>query len=177
MRRRHSRTAAAAAIAVVTLLTGCGNSPAEESVAEPLPRLTFHPCDGFGTDARAAAGIDDGEPVKFDNREEPFQRWSCSFSSDDPYSGVVVSSNAISLSKTANDDRLTLVEDTKIAGHRTLLNDFPRGLACVASVDFDTAVLEIMVGYKQVVIETADQACQLALRVTQDLSPWFPEHL
>ncbi len=137
----------------------------------------FHPCDGFDPDARAAAGIDDGEPVKFEDREIPYQDWACSFDSDDPYFGVVVSSAAKLLSKTENDARLTLVEDTPVGGHRTLLHDFPGGLQCLASVDFDTAVLEIMVMYKQVGVETADEACPLALKVAQDVGPYFPEHL
>ncbi|WP_072689158.1 hypothetical protein [Rhodococcus marinonascens] len=45
-----------------------------------------------------------------------------------------------------------------IAGHRTLLNDFPRGLQCLASIDFDSSILEVVVGYKQVGVETAGQA-------------------
>ncbi|WP_084721723.1 DUF3558 domain-containing protein [Rhodococcus marinonascens] len=177
LRYRRSRAFAVAAIAAVSLLAGCGNSPAEEPVAQPVPRLTFHPCDGFGPDAQAVAGIDGKIPKRYEDREEPYQDWACSFRSDDPYFGVLVSSAAKLLSKTENDARLTLIDDTQIAGHRTLLHDFPGGLQCVASVDFDTAVLEIMVGYKQVGVDTADQACPLALKVAQDLGPHFPEHL
>ncbi|MEV0945338.1 DUF3558 domain-containing protein [Rhodococcus sp. NPDC049939] len=164
-------------IAVVSLLAGCGGASVGEPAAEPVSQLTFHPCDGFGPDALAASGIDDTEPVKFEDREIPFQRWACSYFSYDPYFSVVVSSNGRLLSETENDTRLTLMEDTQIAGHRTLLHDFPGGLACVASVDFDTAVLEIMVGHKQVVVGTTEQACPLALKVARDLGPYFPERL
>ncbi|MEV0946556.1 DUF3558 domain-containing protein [Rhodococcus sp. NPDC049939] len=176
-RQERSRTGAVAAVAAVSLLAGCGNPPDGEPVAESIPRLTFHPCDGIGPDARVAAGIDGKVPVRFEDREEPYQDWACSFRLDDPYSSVVVSSAGKLLSKSENDKRLTLVEDTQIGEHRTLVHDFPGGLQCVASVDFDNAVLEIMVMYKRVGVETADQACPLALKVAQDLSPWFPEHL
>ncbi|WP_072686897.1 hypothetical protein [Rhodococcus marinonascens] len=127
----------ATAVALSLSLAACGSSGTGEPIAEPVPRLTFHPCDGFGPDARAAAGIDGSEPVRYEDREEPYQSWACSHYSYHPYSSVLVSSNAIPVSKTQNDSRLTLMQDTKIA----------------------------------------DQACPLALKVAQDLGPYFPQHL
>ncbi|NLG54444.1 MAG: DUF3558 domain-containing protein [Rhodococcus sp.] len=171
------RRAASCVVAVAALsLTACTSS--EQAAAPPeLPPLTFHPCDGFGPDARAAAGIDGADIQRYEDREEPFQARPCSYRSDDPYSSVLISSNRIRLSKAENDERYTLVQDTTVAGHRTLITDFPGGLQCKASVDFDPNVLEVMVGYKQGDIETPEQACSLALQVVEDLAPYFPDHL
>ena len=167
-----------AAVVVLTFpLVACGPSEEGTATAAPPPRLTFHPCDGFGPDVRVAAGINGTEPERYEDREEPYQSWACSFQFDTRAASLMVSSNGILLSRTENDSRLTRLADTEIAGHRTLLNDFPGGLQCVASVQFDTGVLEVMVGYKQIELETAEEACPLALKVAQDLAPYFPAHL
>ncbi|NLG54439.1 MAG: DUF3558 family protein [Rhodococcus sp.] len=171
------RRAASCVVAVAALsLTACTSG--EQAAPPPeLPPLTFHPCDGFGPDARAAAGIDGADIERYEDREEPYQAWACSYYSDDPYSSVLISSNRVPWSKAENDERLTLVEETTVAGHRTRVHDFPGGLQCVASVDFDPNVLEVMVGYKQGDIETPEPACSLALQVVRDLAPYFPDHL
>lgn len=175
MRSLHRLAIGAVAAALTVSLASCA---ADEQTEPPeLPPLTFHPCDGFGPDARAAAGIDGADIERYENREEPYQARVCSYRSDDPYSSVLISSNRIPWSKAENDERLTLVQDTTVAGHRTLVHDFPGGLQCVASVDFDPNVLEVMVGYKQGDIETPEQACPLALQVVEDLAPYFPDHL
>ncbi|MFZ2173822.1 MAG: DUF3558 domain-containing protein [Rhodococcus sp. (in: high G+C Gram-positive bacteria)] len=175
--RRCGLVAATTFIVLVVSVAGCGNSSDGEPIVEPAPRLTFHPCDGFGPDALAAAGINGKEPKRFEDREEPYQSWACSYRSDNPYFSLLVSSNGKSLSKTESDARLTLVEEVEVGGHRSLLHDFPGGLQCVASVEIDPGVLEVMVGYKQGDLETAEQACPLALKVAQDLAPYFPDHL
>lgn len=170
---------ATGAVAAVALMLSLASCAADDEVSAPpeLPPLTFHPCDVFGPQARAAAGIDGKVPKRYPDREKPFQARECSFRSDDPYSSVLISSNRIRLSKSENDERLTLEQETTVGGHRTLVHDFPGGLQCIASVGFDPNVLEVMVGYKQGDIETPEQACPLALQVVQDLAPYFPDHL
>lgn len=178
--RRYAPGAVAVAVAVLSVsvsVAACGPSEEGNPTPAPIPRLTFHPCDGFGPDALAAAGIDGKVPKRFEDREEPFQSWACSYHSEDPYFSALVSSQGIPLSKAEHDERFTLVEDTEIGGHRSLLQDFPGGLQCLTSVDIAPGVLEVVVGYKQGDIETAEQACPLALKIAQDLAPYFPDHL
>lgn len=89
----------------------------------------------------------------------------------------MLSSNGYTLAKVTGDDRLTLMEQTTIGGHRALVNDFPGGLSCVVSIDVQPGVLEFMVGYKIDDFETADQACDQAVNVATAMAPYFPEHL
>ncbi|MFD4366679.1 DUF3558 family protein [Rhodococcus sp. NPDC058521] len=177
--RRSTRIngATVATLALAVSLAACGTSDDDAAEAQPQPRLTAHPCDVFGPDARASAGIDKREPERYQDREEPYQRRSCSYMSSDPYSSVLVSFNGFPISDVDDDDRFTRTQEAEIVGRRTVVDDFPGGLQCLASVDFDPGVLEVMVGYEQSDIDTSEQACPLALKVAQDLAPYFPEHL
>ena len=174
---RYSLAAAAIAVGFGLSATACGFGGTDDSPTDPPQRLSFHPCEGFGDEALSAAGIDAVPPERFEDKEEPFQSWACSYYSYEPYSSVLVSSQGISLSDVESDDRFSTLEEVEIAGHRTLVQDFPGGLQCLVSVELDPGVLEVVVGYKAIDIETADQACSLALQVAEDLAPYFPEHL
>lgn len=178
MSRRTRISAAACAIALSIIpLAACGSSDDGAEEAKPQPRLTAHPCDVFGPDAQAAAGINGKTPERYEDREEPYQSRACSFLSRDPYSHALVSFNGAPISDVDEDKRFTRTQEVEIDGRRTVVDDFPGGLQCLASVDFDPGVLEVMVGYEQGDIETPDQACPLALKVAQDLAPFYPEHL
>lgn len=168
---------ATTAVALTVSLAACGTSDDDAAEAQPQPRLTAHPCDVFGPEAQAAAGINGKTPRRYDDREIPFQSRECSFLSRNPDSSALISFNAIPMSDVDEDDRFTRLQETEIAGHRAVLDDFPGGVQCLVSVDFDPGVLEVMVGYPQGDIETREQACPLALKFAQDLGPYFPEHL
>ncbi|QNG18159.1 DUF3558 domain-containing protein [Rhodococcus triatomae] len=163
-------------MAIGTSLAACGTSQ-DEKPPEIEESLTSHPCDVFGPEALSTAGIDGSSAERYDDREEPFQRRTCAYISRDPYSMVSVSFNGLSLSEVEGDSRFTVSDEADIAGHRAVVHDYPRGLQCLASVEIEHGVLEVMVGYQQSDIETADQACSLALQVAEDLAPYFPEHL
>ena len=165
-----------AALAISAPLVACGTSQSEDTPAVQAS-LTSHPCDVFGPDAQSAAGLDRRESERYEDREEPFQRRSCSYASSDPYSNALVSFNGMPLADVESDERFTLVEDVEVAGHRALVHDFPGGVQCLASVEIDPGVLEVMVGYKAIGMETPEEACSFALQVAEDLAPYFPEHL
>lgn len=177
--RRSSRTGGAviAAVALTLSLASCGSSDNDTAEPQVQPPLTLHPCDVFGPKAQAAAGIDGKTPRRYDDREVPFQSRECSFLSRTPDSSVLVSFNGFPISDVDEDERFTRLQETTIAGHRAVLDDFPGGAQCLASVDFEPGVLEVMVGYPQGDIETSEQACPLALKIAQDLGPYFPDHL
>lgn len=158
------------------LVAACGTSN-DNPTAAPVPAISFHPCDGFGVEAQAAAGFSPGSMERREDRQEPFRRLACWFDSESPEYGTTISSNEISLERVETDERFTLRDVSSVGGHRALLHDFPGGLSCLVSIDFDSAVLEFMVGYKTGAFATADQACPQAVKVATDLAPYFPDHL
>ncbi|QNG18158.1 DUF3558 domain-containing protein [Rhodococcus triatomae] len=165
-----------AVVAIGTSSAACGASQGED-VPEPQASLTSHPCDVFGPDALSAAGFDPSESERYDDREEPFQRRACSYYAGESHKRALVSFNGMPLADVESDERFTLVEDVEVAGHRALVHDFPGGVQCLASVEIDPGVLEVMVGYKAIGMETPEEACSFALQVAEDLAPYFPEHL
>ena len=178
MNSRTRRFALPFAVTAVVLIAGGCTDPVDGQADETtVPEITFHPCDGFSSEALAAAGLDARPPDRMPDRDNP-QNFGCGFQSHDSYSGIVVSAIGEEPDSVKSDQRFNVLRETEIGGRSALVSDFRGGSACTVSVAIEPGTLEFMIGYSELEdFTTVDAACDQATKVATTLAPYFPDHL
>ncbi|AOW95230.1 hypothetical protein BFN03_18550 [Rhodococcus sp. WMMA185] len=159
--------------------TACSGSVGGEPTEVEVPaatEVTYHPCDGLPAEAIRKAKLDVRPPIPLD-LEDP-KSLGCIYLSHEPGGGVTISATDRTIGTLETSDRFVTLDEVRVAGRRTLVQDFPDTRSCLVSVEITPGVLDFQVGYgSNETFTTPAAACDQAMKVVNTLAPYFPEHL
>ncbi|MFZ2173808.1 MAG: DUF3558 family protein [Rhodococcus sp. (in: high G+C Gram-positive bacteria)] len=164
----------------VAASTACGSSDHAEPTEVRTPevtQVTYHPCDELPAEAIREAKLDVRPPERHDV-DNP-KTLACIYLSHEPRYGVNITAKERTFAVLETEtDRFITLDETRIAGRRTLIQDFPDTRSCLVSVEITPGVLDFQVGYgSNEIFTTPAAACDQAMKVVNTLAPYLPEHL